>query len=62
MSSKKARTDLGSAPSNSVVFVVTRKPRLQGFFDGIDGDVVSAFAADCQVMLFALAVEVHAEG
>ncbi len=34
----------------------------QGFFDGIDRDVVSAFAADCQIVLFALAVEVHAEG
>ena len=61
ISSKKARTDLGFAPSNSVVLVVTRKPRLQGFFDGIDGDVVSAFAADGEVVLFALAVEVDGE-
>ena len=35
---------------------------LQGFFDGVDGDVVSAFAADGEVVLFALAVHVDAEG
>ncbi len=34
----------------------------EGFFDGVDGDVVSTFAADSEIMLFALAVEVHAEG
>ena len=34
----------------------------EGFFDRIDGNVVSALAANRKVMLFALAVEVHAEG
>ena len=34
---------------------------LQGFFHGVDGDVVSALTAYGEVMLFALAVEVNAE-
>ena len=35
---------------------------VEGFFDAVDGDVVSAFAADGEVVLFALAVEVNGEG
>src|SRR6202035_4030185 len=34
----------------------------ESFFDGIEGDIVTAFAADGEVMLFALAVEVNTEG
>jgi hypothetical protein len=34
----------------------------EGFLDGVDGDVVSTFAADGEVVLFALAIEVDAEG
>ena len=34
----------------------------EGLFHGVDGDVVSTFAADGEIVLFALAIEVNAEG
>jgi hypothetical protein len=53
-SSKNARTLLGSVPSKKVALVVTRKPRLT--------DVVAAFAADGEVVVLAVAVEMDGEG
>ncbi len=35
---------------------------LDGLFDAFDGDVVAAFAADGEVVVLALAVEMHGEG
>src|SRR5215470_1817288 len=55
ISSKKARTLLGSAPSNRVVLVVTRKPR---FTAALDSLIVTALAANREVVMFLLAVDV----
>ena len=60
ISSKNARTLFGSAPSKSVVFVVTRKPRCTASRIAVDGDLVAAFAADGEVVVLALAVHVDA--
>ncbi len=62
ISSKKARTLLGSAPSKSVVLVVTRKPRLTASRMPSSGDVEAAFAADGEIVVILLAVHVDAEG
>ena len=60
ISSKNARTLLGSAPSNSVVLVVTRKPRHR-FADAFHRDVVPALAADGEIVVLPLAVHVDGE-
>ena len=62
ISSKKARTLLGSAPSNSVVLVVTRKPRFSASRIAVHRDVVAALAADREIVVLVLPVQVHAEG
>ena len=61
ISSKNARTLFGSAPSNSVVLVVTRKPRRTASLMPSTRDVVAALAADGEVVVLALAVHVDAE-
>ena len=61
ISSKKARTLLASAPSNSVVLVVTRKPRLTASRIASGGDVIAAFPANGEIVMFFLAIDVHAE-
>ncbi len=61
-SSKKARTLLGSVPSKKVALVRDAEAALDGLLDAFDGDVVAAFAADGEVVVLALAVEVHGEG
>ncbi len=61
ISSKKRRTLLGSAPSNSVVFVVTRKPRCQSSLHAFDGYVIAAFAADGKIVMFSFTVHVNRE-
>ncbi len=45
-----------------MVLVVTRKPRFDGFLDAFHRDVVSAFAADGEIVVLALAVQVDGEG
>ena len=62
MSSKKARTDFGIGAVEQRGVGGDAEAAAQRFFDRIDRDVVSAFAADGEVVLFALAVEVNAEG
>ena len=62
MSSKKWRTLCGSAPSKSVVLVVTRKPRCSGELDRFDGVVVGAFAANGEIVFFALAIHMDGKG
>ena len=52
---------MGSVPSKKVALVVTRKPR-DGLFDAFGGDVVAAFAADREVVMLALAVQMDREG
>jgi hypothetical protein len=48
---RSARTALGSAPSKSVVLVVTRKPLPDGLANGRRGHVVDALAADGEVVV-----------
>ena len=62
ISVKKARTDLESTPSKTVVLVVTRKPRCDGLADRGVGDLVAAFLADGEVVVLLLAVHVDGEG
>ena len=62
MSSKKARTDFRVGAVEQRGVGGDAEAAAQGFFDRIDGNVVAAFAADGEVVLFALAIEVHAEG
>ena len=61
ISSKNARTLLGSAPSKSVVLVVTRKPRFTASLIAFERQVVSAFAADREIVVLVLAVHVDGE-
>ena len=53
ISSKKPRTLTGSAPSKSVVLVVTRNPRVDRLADAVDGEIVAAFLADGKIVMLA---------
>ena len=62
ISVKNARTDLLSTPSNTVVLVVTRKPRLHRLADGFERDLVPAFLTDRKIVMLLLAIHVDGEG
>ena len=61
ISVKKARTDLVSAPSKTVVLVVTRKPRCDGLADRGVGDLVPAFLTDGKIVMLLLPVHMDGE-
>ena len=59
ISSKNVRTLLGSAPSNRVVLVVTRKPRFDGRANPVKRQLVSTFAAHGKIVVLFLSVHVN---
>jgi len=61
-SSKNARTRHGVCTVEEVALVVTREAAPDGLLNGLDGDIVAALTADGEVMMLALAVEMHREG
>ena len=59
ISSKNRRTLLGSAPSNRVVLVVTRKPRWSAALMPSNGQIVATFATHRKIVMLPLAVHVY---
>jgi len=61
-SSKKVRTLLGSVPSKEGGVRGDAEAALDGLLDAFDGDVPTAFTANGEVVVVALAIEMHGKG